>query len=90
VDFETAFKAAADHGCFMELNSQPDRLDLDDVAVAAAKKHGVRIVIDSDAHSVEELGFVEFGVYQARRGGLEAQDVVNTRSLTELRKLLRK
>jgi DNA polymerase (family 10) len=74
----------------MELNSQPDRLDLDDVAVAAARKHGVRIVIDSDAHSVEELGFLEFGVYQARRGGLEAQDVVNTRSLAELRKLLRK
>lgn len=90
VDFETVFKAASDHGCFMELNSQPDRLDLDDVAVASAKKHGVRIVIDSDAHSVEELGFLEFGVYQARRGGLEAQDVVNTRSLAELRKLLRK
>ena len=90
MDFKTVFKAAADQGCFMELNSQPDRLDLDDIAVASAKKHGVRIVIDSDAHSVEELGFMEFGVYQARRAGLKAQDVVNTRSLAELRKLLRK
>src|SRR5438552_14759616 len=90
VDLETVFKAAADHGCLMELNGQPDRLDLDDVALAAAKKHGVRIVIGSDAHAVEELGFMEFGVYQARRAGLKAQDVVNTRSLAELRKLLRK
>jgi DNA polymerase (family 10) len=74
----------------LELNSQPDRLDLDDTLLAAAKKRGVRIVIGSDAHSVEELGFMEFGVYQARRAGLEAQDVANTRPLIEFRKLLKK
>jgi DNA polymerase (family 10) len=90
VDLETVFKAAADQGCFLELNSQPDRLDLDDTLLAAAKKRGVRIVIGSDAHSVEELGFMEFGVYQARRAGLEAQDVANTRPLIEFRKLLKK
>jgi DNA polymerase (family 10) len=90
VDLETVFKAAVDHGCLLELNGQPDRLDLDDVALAAAKKHGVGIVIDTDAHAVEELGFMEFGVFQARRAGLEAGDVANTRPLAEFRKQLKK
>jgi DNA polymerase (family 10) len=90
LDFEAVLKAAAEHGCFLELNSQPDRLDLDDLAVAAAKAHGVGIVIDTDAHSVEELGFLEYGIFQARRGGLEARDVANTRPLVELRKRLKR
>jgi DNA polymerase (family 10) len=54
-----------------------------------AKKRGVGIVISSDAHAVEELGLVEFGVYQARRGTLEASDVANTRTLAQFRKLLK-
>jgi DNA polymerase (family 10) len=90
VDLNAVFQAAAEHGCFLELNSQPDRLDLDDGALMAAKEHGVRIVIDTDAHAVEELGFMEFGVYQARRAGLEVKDVVNTRSLAQLQKLLKR
>jgi DNA polymerase (family 10) len=90
VDLEAVFKAAAGHGCFLELNGQPDRLDLDDVAGDAAKASGVGIVIDTDAHAVEELGFMEFGVNQARRGGLEAKDVLNSRTLPQLRKLLKR
>jgi DNA polymerase (family 10) len=90
IDLEAVLKAAADYGCFLELNAQPDRLDLDDVAVAAAKTHGVRIVVDTDAHSVGELGLMEFGVYQARRGGLEADDVANTRTLAQFQKLLKR
>jgi DNA polymerase (family 10) len=90
VDLETVMQAAADHGCFLELNSQPGRLDLDDVALMAAKEHGIPIVVNSDAHAVEELAVMEFGVYQARRAGLEAGDVANTCSLTQLRKLLRR
>ncbi len=90
VDLETVIKAAADHGCLLELNSQPSRLDLDDVALMAAKERGVGIVLSTDAHSVEELGFMEFGVYQARRAGLEARDVANTRSLDQFRKLLKR
>lgn len=89
IDMETVFKAAADYGCYLELNAQPDRLDLDDVALMAARQHGVGIVINTDAHAVEELGFMEFGVYQARRGGLEAADVLNTRTLAQLRKALK-
>jgi DNA polymerase (family 10) len=90
VDLEMVMKAAADCGCFLELNSQPSRLDLDDVALMAAKERGIPIVVDTDAHSVEELGFMEFGVNQARRAGLEAKDVANTRSLTQFRKMLRR
>jgi DNA polymerase (family 10) len=90
VDMETVLKQAADYGCLMELNSQPSRLDLDDLALLAAKERGVRIVIDTDAHAVEELGFLEFGVYQARRARLEAKDVANTRTWAQLRKMLKR
>ena len=90
VDLDTVFRAAADYGCLLELNSQPDRLDLDDTALMAAKERGVRIVISTDAHSVEELGHMEFGVFQARRARLEAKDVANTRTLTEFRKMLKR
>jgi DNA polymerase (family 10) len=89
LDLSAVLKAAAGHGCLMELNCQPSRLDLDDVAARAAKDLGVKIVLGSDAHAVEELAFMEFGVYQARRGWLEADDVANTRSLAQFRKLLK-
>jgi DNA polymerase (family 10) len=72
------------------LNSQPDRLDLNDVALTAAKEHGLKIVVSTDAHAVEELGLLEFGVYQARRAGLTARDVANARSLAQFRKLLKR
>jgi DNA polymerase (family 10) len=90
MDFDTVLKAAADHGCFLELNAQPDRLDLDDVALMAARERAIPIVINTDAHSVEELGQMEFGVYQACRAGLEARHVANARSLAQFRKLLRR
>ena len=87
VDLGVVFRAAADYGCLLELNSQPDRLDLDDTALMAAKERGVGIVVNTDAQSVEEL---ELGVYQARRAGLEARDMANTRTLAQLRKLLKR
>jgi len=90
LDLETVLKAAADYGCLMELNCQPSRLDLDDVALAAARDRSIPIVVSTDAHAVEELAFMEFGVYQARRAGLEAKDVANTRPLSQFRKLLKR
>jgi len=89
-DMEAVFAAAGERGCLMEINSQPIRLDLDDVAIAEAKKKGVQFVVDTDAHSVEELCFMEFGINQARRAGLEKMDVVNTRPLRAFQKLLRR
>jgi DNA polymerase (family 10) len=89
VNLEEVFKTAVDHGCMLELNCQPSRLDLDEVALAAAKQHSIPIVLGTDAHSTDELRFMEYGVYQARRGGLEAGNVVNTRSLSQFRRLLK-
>jgi DNA polymerase (family X) len=66
---------------------QPSRLDLDDVALAVAKDRGIPVVLGTDAHAVEELAFMQFGVYQARRAGLEAKDVANARPLAQFRKL---
>lgn len=89
IDLDRVFKAAADYGCFMELNCQPSRLDLNEVALAAAVKSGVGIVVGTDAHAPEELRFMEFGIYQARRAGLEATHIVNTRSLSAFLKRLK-
>lgn len=88
VDLDTVIRAAARYGKLLELNSNPARLDLDDVACAAAQRHGVPIVISSDAHSTEGLNVQRYGILQARRGGLTATDVANTRSWPELRQLI--
>jgi DNA polymerase (family 10) len=80
-EWEDVFQAAADFGCLMELNCQPSRLDLNETALAAAVKRRVKIVLGTDAHATEELRFMEFGVFQARRAGLEAANIVNTRPL---------
>ncbi len=90
IGFDDIFKAAADHGVMMEINAHPTRLDLDDVHAAAARDHGIPIVISTDAHSVAGLDVMEYGVYQARRAGLEAKDVANTRPWSQFRRLLRR
>ena len=77
-------------GRILELNSQPDRLDLDDLACRRAKEAGVRVAVNSDAHGAGELDFVRFGVDQARRGWLEPGDVVNTLPLPALLETLTK
>jgi DNA polymerase (family 10) len=90
IDLDAMLRAARDHGKMMELNAHPMRLDLDDVACAAAKNCGVPIVISTDAHNVNGLDAMRFGVLQARRGGLTARDVANTRTWPQLKKLLPK
>ena len=80
VNMERVIEAAAKHGCFLELNAHPLRLDLNDVHCRMAKEAGVRISIGTDAHSTGGLGNIRFGVDQARRGWLEPDDVLNTRS----------
>ncbi|NDC63830.1 MAG: DNA polymerase/3'-5' exonuclease PolX [Planctomycetia bacterium] len=89
VDIEAVIDAAARTGTFLEINANPWRLDLDDRHAAAARKAGVKIVISTDAHSMRGLEVMRCGVLQARRAGLEAGDVANTRTLAGLRKLLR-
>lgn len=89
VDMARIIHKARDRGCFLELNSNPRRLDLYDIYCVAAKAQGVLVSVNSDAHSVNDFDYLAFGVAQARRGWLEKDNVLNTRSLAQLRKLLK-
>jgi len=89
VDMARIIHKARDRGCFLELNSNPRRLDLYDIYCVVAKAQGVLVSINSDAHSVNDFDYLAFGVAQARRGWLEKDNVLNTRSLTQLHKLLK-
>ncbi len=90
LDVERVLEAALERGCFLELNAQPERLDLNDVFCQMAKEKGVKLAISTDAHRLAELDNMRFGVDQARRGWLEADDVLNARHLSDLKKLLRR
>ena len=78
---------ALETGTFLEINSQPDRLDLTDVHARAAREAGLKLVIDSDGHQISALGYVELGVGQARRAWLTTDDVVNTRTWKQIERL---
>lgn len=84
VDLDAVIKVAAEEGVSLEINSQPDRLDLDDVWSRRAKEMGVTLTIDSDAHNKDQLGLLRYGVATARRGWLEKSDVLNTLPLDKL------
>jgi DNA polymerase (family 10) len=88
VDMNRIIRHARERGCFLELNAHPERLDLLDTHCQLAREEGVLISINSDAHSIIDFDNLRFGIGQARRGWLEKQDVLNTRPLSELRKLL--
>jgi DNA polymerase (family 10) len=90
IDLDRVIEAAHARSCALEINAEPDRLDLDDIHAQHARSAGVKIAISTDAHSVAALDYMRFGVDQARRGWLEPADVLNTRTLGELRKLLRR
>jgi len=90
IDLDRVLDVAARKGVWIEINSQPERLDLTDYWAMEAKKRGVKIVINTDAHSRDSLDFIKLGVITARRGWLEKQDVINTLSLKELLKELKK
>jgi DNA polymerase (family 10) len=89
VDMLRVIRAARARGCFLELNAHPERLDLLDVRCQLARDEGVLVAVNSDAHRIQDFDNLRYGVGQARRGWLEAKDVLNTRPLPELRKLLR-
>ncbi len=90
VDMEKVIDAARIRGRILELNAQPDRLDLTDIYCKMAKESGVRIAVSTDAHSKNELALMRFGIAQARRGWLEPRDVVNTLTWPELKEVLKR
>lgn len=89
LDLEQVYRAAAEHGVLLEVNAQPSRLDLDDVAVRGAIAAGVQLVISTDAHAPAELRFLRWGVDQARRGWATRADVANALPLRRLLARLR-
>jgi DNA polymerase (family 10) len=89
LDMQRICQAAKQRPCYLELNSQPNRLDLDDAQCRLAQEHGVLVSIASDAHHGAQFEYLDYGVVQARRGWLRAQDVLNAKPLAEVRRLLR-
>jgi DNA polymerase (family X) len=90
IDLDAVFKAAKKNGKLMEINANPERLDLDDVTAASASGHGIPIVINSDAHSTQGLSVLRYGILQARRAGLTREAVANTLPLEEFLELIAK
>ena len=84
VDIEATFQAAARTNTVLEINGMPSRLDLKDTHIYRARELGVKLVINTDAHSIDHLEFMRFGVGVARRGWCQAQDILNTRPLSEV------
>ena len=87
IDVERVIEKALETGTFLEINSQPDRLDLTDVHARAAREAGLKLAIDSDGHQVAALGYVELGVGQARRAWFTKDDVLNTRTWKQIERL---
>jgi DNA polymerase (family 10) len=85
VDMEAIFQTAARTGTALEINAMPSRIDLKDIHAYRARELGVRLVINTDAHAAEHLGFMRFGIGAARRGWCQPEDILNTRPLAEVR-----
>lgn len=90
IDMDRIMDNAKETGCILELNAHPSRLDLNDIHCKMAKEMGIKIAISTDSHSIGGYDTMSYGIDQAKRGWIEADDVVNTRNLNELKKLLKK
>jgi len=84
IDFDKILRVAKETGTILEINSFPERLDLNAENIRRAKEAGVKMIINTDSHHKDQLRFIEFGIAQARRGWAEPSDIINTRSLKEL------
>jgi len=90
IDFDQIFEASKRTGTYLEINSSPHRLDLDDANASLALKAGCKLAIDTDAHDRDELKNIRFGIALARRGWLRRADVINTLPLEKLSKVLKR
>jgi len=87
---EEIFKQAKKTGTLLEINAYPDRLDLKDEYARRAKEMGVKFAINTDAHSISHLHLMEHGIFQARRGWVEKDDVINTYPLSKFLEFIKK
>jgi DNA polymerase (family 10) len=90
IDFDKILRVAKETGTILEINSYPERLDLNDINIKKAKEMGVKMVINTDAHHVDQMRFIEFGIGQARRGWAEKKDIINCWPLEKMLKFLKK
>ena len=84
IDFDKILRVAKETGTILEINSYPERLDLKDTNIRKAKEAGVKMVINTDAHHIDQMRFIEFGISQARRGWAEKEDIINCWPLEKL------
>jgi DNA polymerase (family 10) len=89
LDIHTILAAAAKHKVAMELNSYPERLDLNDVHLRQAKQQGVKIVINTDSHHTSHMEKIRYGILQARRAWLTKDDVLNTLPVQKFAKAMK-
>lgn len=90
VDMERIMKKAKENNCIFEINAQPSRLDLNDIHCKMAKDMGLKFAISTDSHNTNGYNNIHYGINQARRGWIEANDVINTKSVKDLKKLIKK
>lgn len=90
LNMDKIMSEASDRNVFMEINSSPRRLDLNDIHAKMAKERGIKISISTDSHTRDNLKNIRYGVYQARRGWLEADDIINTKSADDIIKMMKK
>jgi len=90
IDFDKILRVAKETGTILEINSYPERLDLNDLNIKKAKEMGVKMVINTDAHHVDQMRFIELGIAQARRGWAEKEDIINCWPLEKMLKFLKK
>ncbi len=90
INMDKILKEAADKGCYLEINSHPDRIDLSDRYVRKAKDADVKLAISTDSHSIGNFNYIKYGVAQARRGWMGKNNIINTRSWQELKELLKR
>ncbi len=89
IDMEAVIEQAAQRGCILEINASPKRLDLSDIHAKTARDKGVRLAISTDAHSIRQLNYMQYGINQARRGWVRKDDVVNTLKWSKIKALLK-
>ena len=86
LDFEKIFDTAKEYDVAMEINSSPDRLDLNDIHTKKAKEKNIKFVINTDSHNIMHFPTIKYGIATARRGWLRKKDIINTYSVKEIKK----
>jgi DNA polymerase (family 10) len=84
LDFDKILETAKETGTILEIDSAPQRLDLNGFNIRRAKTQGVKMIINTDSHQKEQLNLIEYGIAQARRGWAEKKDIINTNSVEKL------